>query len=291
MARQHQTYTGALTIIEVIGATVVTVEDMGFVGITDALPGIGDTQMGLAVLLRHRDTDGAAVWGILEGIRQEVVDDLLHLQRVKGQQAPKRVMTIFKRDMMELGLEVIEPTDLRYELRKVARLSMELGARRLQAAEVEELVNEVEETVSITVDELQRLPQFPFYPRLLEELIEGRENHRQRCAELMTDIGEEVELHLVELLFLPGLHTQLLGTEFILLTVIGHSVEDIADGDDEKDIDEDRPRGGIERRRNTNREHLVLRALHLAVNFLRQDEMIGSRGQVRQGHGMAVHSA
>ena len=76
----------------------------------------------------------------------------------------------------------------------------------VELAEVEELIDQIQQLKSITTNDLQ---QFPFIVILvlIQKIFHRRNDQRKRRTELMTDVCEETQLHLVHLMLLLRMQT------------------------------------------------------------------------------------
>src|SRR5690606_24261960 len=71
---------------------------------------------------------------------------------------------------------------------------------RFKACDIEQVVYVLEQEISVPTHHLEPSALFRGERLLLEELINGAEDQRQRGAELVADVGEELSLQLVRLL-------------------------------------------------------------------------------------------
>ena len=85
----------------------------------------------------------------------------------------------------------------------------------VQLPEIEQLVHQEKELLGVAADDVQEFLRV-FIRDLLDQLFQRGEDERERRAELVADVGEEAETHLVEVVLVFGAHL-LLGKLHALL--------------------------------------------------------------------------
>ena len=179
-----------------------TVEDpLEHVG-RDADAGVLDRHGHGVVLVLDVDRDLAALGGELEGVGQQVEDDLLELVRIDRQlDGMGRVLEI-EADLLLVGQGLDRGEQGRDEFDEVDAPDLEPHPALLELVQVEEVVDELEQLVAVALHRLEgvleRGRELPHPP--LEQGLEGRQHERERRPELVVDVGEELGLELVEAL-------------------------------------------------------------------------------------------
>ena len=120
---------------------------------------------------------------------------------------------IFKADVAVLCKVVERQADVAYILRHVNRLRMQRLGSYVEAAEVEQHVDLIEQQARILVNHLQTFPQrrlAVILAHLLNHALQRTDDERQRRAQVVAYVGKEAQLHLRELCLLALLHEQTL---------------------------------------------------------------------------------
>ena len=139
--------------------------------------------------------------GERERVREEVRQDALDLRCVDfGRQ--RRGGVDQERHAAALGARGERRADAAGEGREVGRPTVEVEAAGLQLGEVEELVDEVEQTARVPLHdrELVAEPRIEVAVAPGERVLDRPEQERQRRPELVADVGEEPRLEPVHLL-------------------------------------------------------------------------------------------
>jgi hypothetical protein len=130
-----------------------------------------------------------------ERIRDEIENDLLpHLAVNKGRLRQRRTVDGEVQPGL-LDCRAKHARKLGRVFRKVGRLVARLNAARLDAGEIEQRVDELQQPQAVAVDELD-LPAMGrarrgFRSELALEVVERPQHQRQRRAKFVADIGEE----------------------------------------------------------------------------------------------------
>ena len=121
----------------------------------DARAGVGDPQHGVVVFEAGRDADRPGE-GVLEGVRDEVEDDLLpHLPvDVEGRVERRAVDLQAQARLLDRGAE--HAGELGRERAEVGLLVGGLHTPGLDAREVEQRVDQLQEALAVPVDDLEQ---------------------------------------------------------------------------------------------------------------------------------------
>ncbi len=198
----------------------------------DAGAGVGDRQLRRAPVGAQPDPD-AALEGELHGVGQQVEDDLLPHVPVDVDRLGQRRDVHVVLDAHPLHRRAEDAGQLGGVRGQVDRLEVGLHPARLQPGEVEQGVDQLAEPQRVAVDDVELLAQ----PRVRHDGGRGAQlgdrahDQRQRGAELVADVGEEVGLGPVQLgerlgplpLGLVGQRIRDRGGE-----LVGHQVEERA---------------------------------------------------------------
>src|SRR5882724_747439 len=147
------------------------------------------------VQLNH---DQSLLGGELKGIGKKIEHDPFQLILVE-----ERVQAFFgsmkrKIDVLFLGHIRKGKRKLFYEFYDVALAEAELQLLLFQLAEVQQLIHHVQETPGVPVNKLElSLPGGVV--RVPDDLVHRSEDQRKGGTEFMADIGEEADLHHIEL--------------------------------------------------------------------------------------------
>ena len=203
LAHQMETYAAALPgRLSLRGCLIETVENEGQILFRNAASGVfhPDRRIRPSVFryLLQRDPYLSVRGGEFEGIGKQVVEHLIHLVgivihektfhfRLEG----KFYLTAC-RQVGELPDSLFQKKD------HIVHLQPETLALHFQFTEIEQLVYQIEQAARIIVNRFQLLFQLRF-ARIVDECPQRRKNQGEGSAELMADVREEAELHLVEL--------------------------------------------------------------------------------------------
>jgi hypothetical protein len=172
--------------------------------------GIADGHHGAAVHGAQGDVD-LSLQGVLEGVREQVEDDLLPEVAVDVDRLRERRSVDHQPQAGSLHGLPEGARQLRRIGGEIDRLEDRLDAPGLDPREVEQGVDQLQQPLAVAVDQRQQLPALPRGPG--EEVVERPQHEGERGAELVTDVREERRLGAVELgqslgplaLFLVGL--------------------------------------------------------------------------------------
>jgi hypothetical protein len=178
---------------------VEPLEQVGHLPDRDARPGVADGQLHRTAGGPQTDRD-LPLERELEGVRQEVQDDVLPHVPVHVDRLGKRgaVHDQPQAGLLARGAEVAG--QVRRQGGQVGRLIRRLGAARLDAGEVQEGVDELEQAESVAVGRLQRRAMFGCQ-RLMgvgQGVLDRAEQEGQGGPELVADVRKEGGLGPVE---------------------------------------------------------------------------------------------
>ena len=179
---------------------VVAVEDAGQVVRGDAAPGVGDRHPRLVGALGDAHRDGAALGRVLEGVAEQV-----RRPRCRGGAGRRRRRAWRSRrrhgegDALGLGAARVDGLELPRQRAQVDRHHRQPQVPGVDAREVEQVVDEPQEPVGVAPHALEQLALHRRH-RLGQPRLDGRGDERERRAQLVRDVGEELALEPVELL-------------------------------------------------------------------------------------------
>ena len=181
------------------GRAVIPVPDGRLLFGRDALARIGDGKADDVPLLAQADDDALVFARVVDGVADEVVDDLFHLFQV-------RLGVQLVVDLADDGIalrfgEVVEPLEHGvYQLRKVELAQLERVHARTDLGDVEDVVDEGGQAVGLVDDDLRVLGAlFGVVARDLLDHGGVRLDHGQRRLQVVRDVGEHFLLQLVGL--------------------------------------------------------------------------------------------
>ncbi len=163
--------------------------------------GVGHRQHRVVVHVAQRDRD-RPVEGELEGVRQQVEDDLLPHVDVDVGRLGRRWARNFVAHPGGLDRRAKAARQIRGQLGEVDGAIGSVRASGLGAREGEQVVDQLEEAERIAVHRRERVVLEPAL--VLERVLDGAEHQRQRRAELVADVAEELGLLAIELGELRG---------------------------------------------------------------------------------------
>ena len=182
----------------------------------DAGPGVADGAAPPNRRRRERETAIVALEGELEGVGEEVEDDLLPHVAVDVDRLGQRRAVHDQLQPRPLHGGAENGGQLGREGGQVGRLVGRLDAAGLDAREVEQRVDQLEQAQAVAVDDGQPLAVVgpAGRPASASTSSSGPSMQRQRRAELVADVAEEGRLGAVEL-------GQRLGARALLLVGLG----------------------------------------------------------------------
>ena len=168
----------------------------------DANAVVFDADEGVGRSAVDGDLDVSRDGGELEGVVDEVDDDALELLMVEVHGAGVFRDHEGEGDFLPCSHVCCVAGDLLDEGGKVGFLDAEAGEALFEFGEVEEVVDELEELESVAPDILEGWCQMgrDDPAGAVVRRLDGGEDHGERGAEFVGDVGEELGLHPVELL-------------------------------------------------------------------------------------------
>ena len=186
---------------------IETVEDLLALGGSNANAGVDDLDGEVVVLDLRSDIDLAALGRELDGVGEQVEDNLGKRFLVDPQLGGRGYQTeVGKGDVASLGEVEHRIAEVLQEGYGRLEMALELHLRLVDLAQVHEFVDEGEHTVGIAVDEFEGLLVLGAVVAL-HEFLERADDEGHRGTELMGDVHEELQLGIVDgiLTFLFGL--------------------------------------------------------------------------------------
>ena len=147
-----------------------------------------------------------AVLRVFDGVGEQVADDFLH--GVAGAHHLERLVgnILLQGDLLLLGHLLEITAGLADDGAEVLLEEDGLDFVLLHLAQVEQLVGQAEQAVGVGLDGQQVLLGFRRIVVLVDQLVERHLDQGQRGADLVRDVGEEVDLGVVDLFLLLVLH-------------------------------------------------------------------------------------
>ena len=184
-------------------------EDLVLVARFQARPGVGDVHAdelpdalgqdaGVGFRRAHADGDGAAVGGVLEGVRQEVEDDLVEVALVDPQVLHRPDRFQRQGDVPGDGHVVEGLHDVPDEIDHVRFQEVQLHLSLVHLPHVHELVHQPEDTKRIAVHQVVLALLVGIFLGLAH-LLERGHQEGERGADLMGDVGEHLEFEVLDL--------------------------------------------------------------------------------------------
>ena len=190
---------------------IVVVEDLLGIAFRNARTGVADTHYIIIARMREGDADVSPVGGELEGIAHDVVEYAFELGLV-GHGLEGLASRLVREDDMTFvgqGLERVGPC--RKGGVEVDGLQVERHLAALRLAEVEYLIHQTTQHTDVLLGKLQKLPGSGVLQAcVFAKLLDGCRNERERRAEVVTHVGEEVHLGIVGLFEFAGEGEQLI---------------------------------------------------------------------------------
>lgn len=163
-------------------------------------PGIRHRHIEHAIRLPEFHGNVSVVRCELVGVRQHIEQDLLQNLGIDEGRSDRLADVEFEFDTLIPVQRVERRDDLADLLLHLHLADVEFHAAILAFAEIEDLVDEVQQAPGVALDQLE-VVELRAVGLLLFELFDRREQQRQRGSQLMRYVGEEVELGFVYGLF------------------------------------------------------------------------------------------
>ena len=152
--------------------------------------------------------DNTLVWGIFHGIAQQVIDDGFHLFLVEEHLVVAGPRSEAHADVLLLGYSIEIIVDASHETDDFALFYIQLHIARIDLAELHQLVDESLQSLGSSGESIDGvLGSIAF--SLGHHLFHGTLDDGERGAELMRDMGEEVDSEIRHLFLQSNLLVQL----------------------------------------------------------------------------------
>ena len=227
------------------------------------------------------DLDVAARWCELEGIRQDVDDDLVEVLAVDPDGQMLAVVLITKVDVLGVGLPLKQGVDILDEGNQVGLLHSHLHHTLVDLPQVHHLVDQVEDALRVALDGLID-PSALRVVILFHQREQGRDDEGHRRTDLVANVHKETQFGLAHLLGVDML-LQFQSVLFLPAAVgqivpdgcgQGHQIEGVG------------PRRAVPRGVDDDGEGTL--GGGLAVTLGLHPEAVGARRQVRDGQFVAT---
>ena len=176
------------------GALLTLVEANALVGHTDEHTTL------IASLLAHEESDLLAIRSVFEGIREEVENDLLQLIGIGIEWNLWGAGIECEVDAPLFGHGQVVLHQPMGKLHCLDALHLELHLLVLYLAEVKYLIDEPQHATGVAPDDLQLMARIIRQTAVLQHMLYGAGNQRERCTQFVADVGKETQLHVGELL-------------------------------------------------------------------------------------------
>ena len=117
---------------------------------------------------------------------------------------------------------------------------IKLTGRILQLTEVEYLIDQTEKILSVTIDDAQCLLHISIL-YCIQQTFYWCKNESKRCAQVVTDIGKELQLHVVHLLLTQGCQSYFTHFRPVFLSAVIVTISKISQDCQDKDIEKIAP--------------------------------------------------
>ena len=182
-----------------------TVEDVRQVVTRDTDPGIRHFDAHLSVS-RPAQPQGDCSAGFREfqGVGNQVVDDLLHHVAVEFHHRIRRLVFQREGDLPFLGRRLESVQQVLRKFPDAAQAELEFFSPHLHFPEIQQMVHQVQQGLRVPVHRFQPAV-FPGPFLFLHQALERKDDQAERRPELVGNVREETELHLVQFFLLPVL--------------------------------------------------------------------------------------
>ena len=180
---------------------------------------------------------GAVVDVVLIGIREQVGDDAAHLVLVEVDFDGLLRKVEYEFHLLGRGIVGESLCGLAHEADDVASLQMQFLHAHVEPAKVEQFHDEVVQLAGIAPGHVD-LGADGSRQRGLADFLERGHHQRERCLQVVADVGEEPDFLFLHLVFLQ-VQFQLADGVFTLLPVAQGFIDDIAQGGQQQQIEQD----------------------------------------------------
>ena len=214
----------SITVVGMSGRLIEAFENaLELVG-RDALTGITNANADILLVVSQRDIYLSASRGELEGIGEEVDDDLVEIVAVNPYGQLIGIMIEGELDILCLSLLQEEGVDITHEGYELGLTHVHLHLTFVYLTQVHHLVDESENTFGITADGLIDAAAMDVVI-LLDERHQGCNDQRHRRANLVRDIHEELQLGIGHFLSMDVL-LQAQANLFLAVTLVAVAQEE-----------------------------------------------------------------
>ena len=194
---ERQAYAGTRQLV--VAQNSIAFEKFGHIGGADASALIADDDVGEGLVLPDAEADALAVGGELDGVGHQVVDHRLDQARVDPDLDKVVGHGELQVDVLVLGQQA-EAVERRAHHGIDADLAhVEVHLVVLHLAEVEQLIDKQQDAVGVALND-EHLAVHLVGQSGLEYVVDGREDERERRADFVRYVGEELQLYLVDAL-------------------------------------------------------------------------------------------
>ena len=214
----------SIAVVGMSGRLIEAFEDaLELVG-RDALTGITNANADILLVVSQRDIYLSASRGELEGIGEEVDDDLVEIVAVNPYGQLIGIMVEGELDILCLSLLREEGVDVTHKGYEFSLTHVHLHLTFVYLTQVHHLVDESENTFGITADGLIDAAAMDVVI-LLDERHQGCNDQRHRRANLVRDIHEELQLGIGHFLSMDVL-LQAQANLFLAVTLVAVAQEE-----------------------------------------------------------------
>ena len=205
----------------VAGRLVEAFKDVGLVAVGNALASVRYGDDHVAAFLTEQQRDAAASRCKFQGIREQVVYHLVDLLSVVIHHIAVGIVVEAEVDAPLFGI-VAEGDEYTVQMvYDVTTLHVQRLATSIKSTEVKQGTHLLEQQLCVFADVLELSCQIVGCLSLLHlfnDLFQRRDDERQRCAQVVADIGEELKFHLRNLFHLLPFHQLSLSLGTLLLS-------------------------------------------------------------------------
>ena len=177
---------------------IETVEDLVYFFSVDSAAGIADTDDSIAAFRPNAQCDGIFGFGMLDGIGQQIVDNLLHLFLVVPHFKTVGFFVEVEVDLFGAGIFQEQQVVFVQELDDIVRGSLYLHVALFLLAEVEQFGNQLAQLQAVFVDTQYLIVDIRSKVLHLQQCFYLGYNQRKRSTEFVRYIGKEAQFVLVQ---------------------------------------------------------------------------------------------
>ena len=220
---------------------VIALEDIFTLALRNTLARISHTDLHLTFGHIKRNIDASATGRELQGVGEQIRDNLLKFVAISPGLEYIRHPNAGNRDAFLAGIELEGVADIIHGLCHIGLFHMKAQGVVLELIEVHELIDELEHALDAALGHAEQRAILTTEVTAAHKLPHGACHHRERCAELMGNVGEEAHVHLVRAQLLLFLHLCLTGGTAGNHHAAGIAIEIPGKSRGEREIDEPCP--------------------------------------------------